>query len=423
MHRTKTRNSASFAPQNARRNFFGNSPQTTFFSGPANTLQKQAAPKLPEFTVDHFVNGNFAFFDAQYDVVGPVPATGTLFITHGVHMNYPKNMDKAERTTFENDFVKSVHEHWSNKHLLALAEPGFASYMCNVDVSAHVEDNPKDAHTVIDVVKPKPNEKRFRSRVSGVTKAEDSETTHKAKMDFRDPTEETTNKLNTPDFIQQVGNFDFDSDVVNADCQEDIDKIKAFIATIPAPADPEACRFSLHYVGRASSQGSAAYNKALSERRVKSVQKELESIEGLCLSLTELAGEEEATGGAEFRRVNVGVFAANSTNPTSAKQNVAAHEFGHMIGLGDEYVDTKPDIPNARIKYMGDNPTHYDAVKDLVDEDAANELLIQDSSSMMSKGNEVKRGHYVMFVAALDAMTRPEIEKATGKKDAKWLVF
>ena len=102
---------------------------------------------------------------------------------------------------------------------------------------------------------------------------------------------------------------------------------------------------------------------------------------------------------------------------------MAAHEFGHMIGLGDEYVETKSEIPNTRVKFFGDNPTHFDAVKDLVDEDAAKELLIQDSTNIMSRGNVVKRGHYVMFVAALDFMTRPEIEKATGKKDAKWLVF
>jgi hypothetical protein len=40
----------------------------------------------------------------------------------------------------------------------------------------------------------------------------------------------------------------------------------------------------------------------------------------------------------------------------------------------------------------------------------------------MARGNEVKRGHYLMFVAALDIMTRPEIEKAAGNKDAKWNV-
>lgn len=407
----------------AGQNFFGNTPQKSFFSGANNVFQRQPVQKLPGFSVNHFVSGNFANFDAQYDVNGPVPAVGTLFISHGVHMNYPKTMSKDEQTTFENGFVKGVHEKWSNQHLLALAEPGFASYRCNVDVSAHVEQDPKDAHTVIDVLKPKPDEKRFHSRVSGIDKQKGSETTQKAKMDFRDPTIEENTKIDKADFIQQVGSFDFDSDVINADCKADIEKIKDFIRSIPKHDELESCAFSIRYVGRASSQGSAAYNKKLSERRVAAVQKELEVFPGFCLSITEAAGEEEATEGAEFRRVNVGIFISNSNKQNTATQNVAAHEFGHMIGLGDEYVETKPEIPNTRIKFFGDNPTHYDLVKQVVDEEAANELRIQNSTNIMALGNEVKRGHYVMFVAALDIMTRPEIEKATGNKDAKWLVI
>jgi outer membrane protein OmpA-like peptidoglycan-associated protein len=423
MRSPKMKNNGRSLANGTRKNFFGNSPQTGFFSAPNVVAQLQPAPKLPEFSVDHFVNGNFAFFDADYAVKGPLPDTGTLFISHGVHMNYPATMDKSERSTFETNFVKSVHDTWSHKHMLGLAETGFAPYLCDVDVSAHVEDDPKDAHTVIDVVKPKPSAKRFRSRVSEVEKKQGSETTHKAKMDFRDPTTEKDTKINEADLIQQVGNFDFDSDVINTDCKEDIEKVKTFIRGIPGFDKADPCAFSLHYVGRASSQGSAAYNKKLSEKRVRAVQKELEIFDGLCLSIEEDAGEEEATESADFRRVNVGVFISNPNKPTATTQNVAAHEFGHMIGLGDEYIDVKPDIPNARKKFFGDNPTHYDLVKEVVDEEAANELLIENSRSIMSVGNEVKRGHYAFFVAALDVMTRPEIEKATGKKDARWIVF
>ena len=402
--------------------FFKPAPTNVQRKVSANTIQKQSAPALPEFTVNNF-NESFANFSAKYDVAGHVPSTGTLFITHGVHMNYPSSVTKSEQSTFEADFVKSIHDKWSKQHLLALVEPGFASYMCEVDVTAQVKADAKDANTVIDVVKPGDNKKRFRSRVTAVDKKEGSETTHKAKLDLRDPTTEENKKTDEADFIQQVGNFDFDSDVINADCKEDIEKIKSFIQAIPASTNPEECQYTLSYVGRASSEGNAAYNKKLSEKRIRAVEKEIGPLDHLCFSFDKTAGEEGATEDAKFRRVNVGVFLSNSHKAKTASQNVAAHEFGHMIGLGDEYIDEKPEVPGSKIKFFGDDPTHYDGVKNVVDETAADELLMQNSSGIMSMGNEVKRGHYVMFAAAIDKMTRPEIEKATGKTDAKWMVF
>ncbi|NJN87093.1 MAG: OmpA family protein [Leptolyngbyaceae cyanobacterium SL_7_1] len=330
-------------------------------------------------------------------------------------------MTKSEQTTFETDFVKSVHDKWSNKHLLVLNEPGFSAYQCNVDVTSRIEKNPDDAHTVINVVKPK-GEKRFRPRVSGIDRQKNSETTHTAKLDFRDPTIEQKNQINTPDLIKDVGNFDFDSDRINSDCQKDIDEIASFIKQNAPQRDPQICTFSLGYTGRASSQGSKAYNKKLSERRMMAVGKILDALPGFCLSFLVAAGEEEATEDAEFRRVSVGVFLENSRQPKETTQNLAAHEFGHMIGLGDEYVETAPKIPGSSARFLGDKPSHYDAVKSLIDQAAADELIVQSSANIMSLGNEVKRGHYVFFVAAIDVMTRPEIQQATGKPDAKWQV-
>lgn len=399
-----------------------------FFAGGAGRgggrgpgVQMQPAPALPTFTVNNFVQ-QLPNFNAHYAVVGPAPSTGTLSITHHVFLDFPKTMTNAEQTTFETGFIKSVHDGWSNKHLLTLTEPGFSNYQCNVDVNASVEAKAKDAQTVIHVERPGDKEKRFRSRVTDATRTPGSDTTHEARLDFRDPTVLKDMKLNEADFLVDVGNFDLDKADLNPDCLAVIQKIKDFIAKIPPGKDPDDCTFFLQYTGRASAEGGAGYNKALSQRRMKAVQDELEGLAGFCLSVEVAAGKEETTTDPAFRHVSVGVFRVDSTKPKTAQQNVAAHEFGHMIGLGDEYIEPKPEIPGTRVKFFGDKPTHYEGVQSLVGQDAADELKIQDSSNIMSKGNEVKRGHYVMFVAALDLMTRPEIQAATGKADAKWNV-
>lgn len=399
-----------------KKTFFGNAPAYAFFSAPPNVIQKQPATKFPEFSVSNFEK-DYAFFNAKYQVMGPVPKTGTLFISHGVNMNYPVTMSKAERTTFETDFVKSIRNIWSKKHQLTLNEPGFSFYQCEVDVSAHVVANPNDAHTVINVRKPKDlAASRPRSNVSAPFNKKNSKTTHTANLDFRDPTKDKDTSTLDPDFVREVRSFDLDSDKINADCKEDIDAIAAFINAIPTPAGDQ-CRYTLIFTGRASSEGGIRHNKKLSEKRLDAVANALNGLLGMCISWNDVAGEVGAVPGPEYRRVTVGVIDETKKRNTNVKHNVAAHEFGHMVNLGDEYVDADDE------RFLHDKPRHYDLIKEFVDEDAANEMLVRKSGNIMSAGNEVKRGHYIMFVAAIDSMTKPEIEKATGRKDPKWNII
>ncbi len=389
---------------------------------------QQAAPAaqqpqvLAGFTSPQFTNTGFANFDAVYNVDGPVPKTGTLQITHKVFPVYPASMNQAERTAFETDLKKSVHDGWSDKYLLTLNIPGFAPYRCKVEVTVNIVTNKKDAHTVIDVVKPGAKEKRFRSRVSGIHKEKDSATTHTAKLDLRDPSKPEERRTDTADLIKNVGNFDFDSAVVNKDCADDIQEIKRFISSIPASVNADNCKYTLEFTGRASSEGSAAYNKELSRKRIKSVEEELGSQDGRCFSIENSIGERNAKAEAEYRRVTVAVFINDAVKTNKTQQNVAAHEFGHMIGLGDEYIESKPATPGTLPKEMGDQPTHYDVVKEGIDQAAADELLVQNSDSIMASGNTVKRGHYIAFVAALDAMTRPEMPANRPQQRVAWKV-
>jgi hypothetical protein len=164
------------------------------------------------------------------------------------------------------------------------------------------------------------------------------------------------------------------------------------------PADPTA------FVGRASAKGSKQHNADLALKRAETVRDRMVADMGWSNDISSLAmsfGEEHATNDPKFQRVDVGVV---STGSHDVHQNVAAHEAGHMFGLGDEYVDERPP-PGALPKFLGDRPTHYGDVEAHLGADAADDLLVQDSGNIMSKGDIVQRGHYVHFLQALDTMT------------------
>ena len=104
-------------------------------------------------------------------------------------------------------------------------------------------------------------------------------------------------------------------------------KFKDFKAGRPTEGVP------IKVIGRASATGDPARNQTLSEQRARAVASYLQAngLTGSIDRVTEVgAGTEGATEDAEWRRVDIIVGSGEA-------QNTAAHEFGHMIGLGDEY--------------------------------------------------------------------------------------
>ena len=113
-------------------------------------------------------------------------------------------------------------------------------------------------------------------------------------------------------------------------------------------------------------------------------------------------GEEHASEDEAFQRVDITV---SNKSSHEVEQNTAAHEFGHMLGFDDEYTEENPGKDGGKAKFLGDEPDHYQKIKDLMGEDAAKETLMQPSGSIMSEGSDVKRGHYVFFLEAINTMT------------------
>ena len=160
----------------------------------------------------------------------------------------------------------------------------------------------------------------------------------------------------------------------------------------------------IQIIGRASSTGAAAHNQTLSEQRAAAVENFLVSggISATNAQRTTDSGEGETGSGseAEFRRVDL-------TVGDGVAQNVAAHEFGHMLGLDDEYATSAPGTGlisgtgNAVGTAVDHNDLNNNAGQDLGIDGAVSE----NNDNIMSLGNTVAPQHYSVFHFALEKVT------------------
>lgn len=151
-------------------------------------------------------------------------------------------------------------------------------------------------------------------------------------------------------------------------------------------------------VGRASSSGSASYNEQLAQRRTEAVKAHLQSI-GFTGIDTRVTTRNEGDAGADedpdWRRVDLIVGSGEG-------QLVAAHEFGHVFGVLDEYAIN----PGGGISGTG-NPTGtvvgHDAMAQAIGTTGA---VAENNDGIMSLGNAVRPQHYATFGWALGQVTR-----------------
>ncbi len=366
-------------------------------------------------------------FDSEYVPAGPAPAVGELNINLWVHIAYsnftrammrqpdfrghrwtPEQLadfqwTDAERDAFETGFMTSVQGVWSGKHQLHLNDPDFSEYRCGVNVNVVSISEPGLAHMKITAQKVPRGAPRFRSFVSGDT----------ATLDIRDPTEPETHRVFDRAVVAQIGPFDRDRAELTPPILGQVKSVVDEMRPLQSPTETDKILgkdTSVALRGRSSSPGSEAHNEQLGLNRAHAVEGEIASElgrSGVAADVLDSVGEKNAGEDPSFQRVDVSVRRMAPGSPdgrVDVTQNVAAHEAGHMFGLGDEYVDEKPG-PDVVPKFFGDKPEHYGDVEALVGADAANELAVQDGGSLMSSGGDVKRGHYVYFVQALDQLT------------------
>ncbi|MEM7659103.1 MAG: OmpA family protein [Bacteroidota bacterium] len=174
-------------------------------------------------------------------------------------------------------------------------------------------------------------------------------------------------------------------------------------------------QFTLNLKGHSNKTGDAAANQKLSEERVKNVQDHLKSA-GLTNHNYVTSAVGDAGAGKSWRWRKVAVEAKVPPGFTNM-QDVTPHEFGHMLGLDDEYVYSK----------AGSRIDHYGLVRKAFGRRFAELVGKQDdtdSASIMQGGNEVRIHHYVTI---WDALVQTTLKKATmvrprlGYRDWKFI--
>lgn len=162
----------------------------------------------------------------------------------------------------------------------------------------------------------------------------------------------------------------------------------------------------IQITGRANATGDPEHNQRLSEERARNVENYL-TTNGLTGSANRTTDVGVGSSGADedpsWRRVDIQVGSGEA-------QNTAAHEFGHIIGLGDEYASPATGFyPGAGTPVPIGNPATHDALAQKMG-GGVRGAVAENSDSIMSVGNSVRPQHYATFFDALQKTTGEQWE-------------
>ena len=325
---------------------------------------------------------------------------------------------EPEKATFKAEFMARCMVDWSAKHIMESTKPCWDFTAVPLVIPKVLEDA-AGAHYVMTVHKRKVAGTSFPS-ATGDPDLAHPENPATGDLDERD------NQIDADYNSKSVAKsererieaalaaaacapvlFAKDSDVIDPGPRA---RLETFAAALVAkqPTDP---LIPIQLSGVASSEGDPAHNLDLSTRRGNAVRAVLTGAGAPQPIAATGLGPTGAPEDAANRRVDVAVDRVFETTYTGNQFAGSPHEFGHMLGLPDEYSDATLPGGNAtwakqQVDYMAlvtaagvPGPTKFG----------------QDTSSIMSTGRDFLPRHYVTFWEALGRMTTPDITQAEWK--------
>lgn len=172
---------------------------------------------------------------------------------------------------------------------------------------------------------------------------------------------------------------------------------------------PSAPAIPIFLSGFASSEGDGSRNLTLSLDRALAVESILTGA-GVPQPMTSIGlGATGAPNDPANRKVDIEFDTSFDAAYASNRYSVAEHEFGHLLGLPDEYQNNPPgSSPSDRRRET--LQTAYEALA--TSAGLALPVWGSDTSSQMSVGVDVLPRHYLTIWEALGRMTTPHITQA-----------
>lgn len=314
---------------------------------------------------------------------------------------------EAQKRQYKRDYVDRVAQRWSFQHTFRSNKPCWP-FIAMPYITPRIVDNASDAHYLVNAYRDT-GQSNFSARNPGTANWQGS-----GNVDFYDVQEDLDRRSQgvarseRQRLERAIGSasaspilFAQGSAAVDATSASRL-KTLAELMKLKNPSDP-AIPIILH--GYASAEGRASTNARLAHKRALTVAAILRT-QGIPQSLVITShGATGAPFDAANRKVDLKPSRTFETTYSSNSFGAAEHEFGHAIGLPDEYAN-HPAGTNLGNKQQAF--TNLASKAGVAPPDRWGDF----TSSMMSTGVDVLPRHYLTIWEALGAMTDPHITRS-----------
>lgn len=352
--------------------------------------------------------GGWGKFDATY-----APAPKVLSIDMRIKFNFPDDQHKDDpsksiidnaldavtvkmrQQSYINSFISQVTTGWGGRYQFQTVRPPQAVWgkLNPVSVKLNVTAVESNPHYTMDAYQKKTGTANVSDNTSSQVELFKGDNAPSAAFNPGTGTEELARvQKNLPKI-----RFGVNSAAVDPKYLADLQFVADYLRQINTP------KFQLDVIGFANKTGDPAQNMKLSQSRAETVAAKLKGF-GLTNHGVTPAGQGDtaATADGAWRKVEI---VPSLPKGFTNMQDVTLHEFGHMLGLDDEYqyTDNTGKITDTRKL-----STHHDLVSKMYGKkfaDLTNTIGNADSASVMYAGDDVRSYHYVTMWKTLYDLT------------------